>query len=529
MKISQRALGAVLAASVALPSAAAFAKPPAGHPGHGGPMLPAYQDASPAKTGKWTAVAGFPGSTPGTSLLMTDGTVLVHDECTSDWYRLTADPTGSYVNGTWTKAASMPSGYAPLYFASSVLPDGRLLVNGGEYNGSGCPSSPTKLGALFDPAANSWTSVQAPSGWGSIYDAASIVLPNGDEMLQSVISGTMEAIATVAPLPGTTVTWAATGAGKADGNDEEGWTLLPTGDVLTVDTNRNLGQNTPAELYSPTTGRWTGTATAPVVFVDPPSHEIGPAVLLPSGNAFQIGANSCGKAGCAGHTGVYASAAGTWSAGPDLPTIAGQSYDVTDGPAAILPNGHVLVQASPAYTCGSAFCAPSHFFDYDGTTFTQVDDPASAPQTAAYEGRMLVLPTGQILWDSTFEGDLQAYTPKGSPNKGWVPAIKHFPSAVTRGQTNYVLTGHRFHGVSDGAAYGDDAQMNSAYPIVRLTSSVDGHVCFAHVHDHTDKMTSFDIPAASPPAWERACTPGAASLTVVVNGIASAPVSVTIN
>jgi len=38
------------------------------------------------------------------------------------------------VNGTWLQLASLPPGYSPLYFASAVLPDGRLIVEGGEFN-----------------------------------------------------------------------------------------------------------------------------------------------------------------------------------------------------------------------------------------------------------------------------------------------------------------------------------------------------------------------------------------------------------
>jgi len=65
-------------------------------------------------------------------LLLTDGTVLVHSEPNSttttstdysSWYKLTPDAHGSYVNGTWTQVASLPAGYAPLYFGSAVLPD----------------------------------------------------------------------------------------------------------------------------------------------------------------------------------------------------------------------------------------------------------------------------------------------------------------------------------------------------------------------------------------------------------------------
>jgi hypothetical protein len=35
-----------------------------------------------------------------TALLLTDGTVMVHQIESPNWYRLTPDITGSYVNGT---------------------------------------------------------------------------------------------------------------------------------------------------------------------------------------------------------------------------------------------------------------------------------------------------------------------------------------------------------------------------------------------------------------------------------------------
>jgi hypothetical protein len=124
----------------------------------------------------------YPGSFASAPNLLTDGSVMVHDYCGPNWYRLTPDNTGSYVNGTWSAAIPLPSGYGPLYFASETLPDGRLIINGGEYNntGSGCPSSGnfTNLGAIYDPAANSWTNVPPPPG-SIIGDAESVVLPNG--------------------------------------------------------------------------------------------------------------------------------------------------------------------------------------------------------------------------------------------------------------------------------------------------------------------------------------------------------------
>src|SRR5271166_6807212 len=122
----------------------------------------------------------------GNPLLMTDGTVILHETCGRSWYRLTPDQFGSYVNGTWTRIASLPAGYAPLYFGSAVLPDGRVVIEGGEYNApsglSSCQGVWTNLGAIYDPQKNKWTSIAPPTGWSTIGDAQSVILPNGTYM-----------------------------------------------------------------------------------------------------------------------------------------------------------------------------------------------------------------------------------------------------------------------------------------------------------------------------------------------------------
>jgi hypothetical protein len=151
---------------------------------------------SPSFGGTWQTVTQAPASGLTNPLLLTDGTVIFLDYLTGSWYKLTPDISGNYVTGTWSQIASLPSGYEPLYFASAVLPDGRVLIMGGEYNGN-FSAGPvwTSLGAIYDPVANTWTSVSPPSGtgWtntaaagscnGGIGDAASTVLPNGTFML----------------------------------------------------------------------------------------------------------------------------------------------------------------------------------------------------------------------------------------------------------------------------------------------------------------------------------------------------------
>jgi hypothetical protein len=118
-------------------------------------------------------------------LLLTDGTIMMHEACGSRWFRLAPDVNGSYVNGTWSQLASLPDQYRPLYYASAILPDGRVIMNGGEYNntGSGCKAVWTTKGAIYDPLANTWAMVAPPSGWSTIGDAQSTVLANGQYML----------------------------------------------------------------------------------------------------------------------------------------------------------------------------------------------------------------------------------------------------------------------------------------------------------------------------------------------------------
>ena len=65
---------------------------------------------------------------PNNPLLLTDGTVILADAGCQDRWKLTPDEFGSYVNGTWTQLASLPDGYSPLYYASAVLPDGRVII-----------------------------------------------------------------------------------------------------------------------------------------------------------------------------------------------------------------------------------------------------------------------------------------------------------------------------------------------------------------------------------------------------------------
>ena len=85
-------------------------------------------------TGSWTKLTNQPTFNTDSANLLTDGTVLVHQYNSNVWWKLTPDINGSYSTVPGPRLASMQTDYAPLYFANAVLPDGRLIVEGGEYN-----------------------------------------------------------------------------------------------------------------------------------------------------------------------------------------------------------------------------------------------------------------------------------------------------------------------------------------------------------------------------------------------------------
>jgi len=122
-------------------------------------------------------------------LLLTDGTVMVEAGDRVHWMRLTPDAHGSYVNGSWQSLPQSVMGTPRLYFASQVLPSGKVWVLGGEYSGIGLAQNVTGSGEVFDPATNRWAPI-APfpsqpdcvrvSQFNAVVTAASPVISNID-------------------------------------------------------------------------------------------------------------------------------------------------------------------------------------------------------------------------------------------------------------------------------------------------------------------------------------------------------------
>jgi len=454
-------------------------------------------------------LAHQPPDGAGIAFLLTDGTVLAQGNLGSDWWKLIPDSTGSYVNGTWLQMASLPTGYAPDAFASAVLPDGRLVISGGEYNNGNFLL--TNLGAIYDPKANTWTAIPAPAGWNTIGDSPSVVRANGNFIVGQKLT---ESVAEFEP---TTLTWTVLkSTGKNHFNSEEGWTLMPDRTILTADVKTAPN----SEVYSPVTGTWSSAGSTIVDLHSPttvtgclpypggcyyPPGEIGPQILRPDGTVFVAG--STPKGGKSGHTAVYHPASGTtpakWVVGPDFPT----GDDAGDSSAVLLPSGNVLVYGNSGTD-----------YEFDGTNLKATSITAGTP--------ILILPTGQAFVEGSSVG---VYNATGTYQAAWAPVITKFPATVTRGST-YSISGKQFNGLSQAAAFGDEFETATNYPLVRITNSTTGHVFYAKTHDHSTMAvatgsqivsTRFDVPAD--------VETGTCTLQVVANGIPSKAVTVTVN
>ncbi len=507
---------------------------------HVDPLPPARRRATsppstrvPAGSGVWATITPPTGFNPGSMLLLTNGSVMIHADNSDQWELLTPDASGSYVNGSWSALPNSPcigaspcTPYAPQYYGSAVLSDGRVVIQGGEYNGSGTTAETTD-GAIYDPATNSWTALTPPSGWTSVGDAPSALLTNGTMMLGDCCNEPTD----TAEFNASTSSWTA-GPSNGNQNAEEGWTLLPSGNLLGVNVVSSTSTSSVTDLFNATSASWGSGPSTPDPIANTVASEEGPQLLLPgTASMLAVGAGTAGSAGggagensTPGVTDVYDTATGTWSSGPSFPTIGGYGYDVADGPGAVLPDGDALVMASPG-----TYEMPSQFFDINITsatgagTMTQVANPAGASTDSSYFGRMIVLPTGQVLWDDGT--NIAVYTDSGQPQTAWRPTVTSVPTGLAASGT-YTVSGTQLSGLDQGSAYGDDNQDATNYPLVQITNIASGTVTYATTSNFssysiapgTHSSASFALPSGTPT--------GPSTLEVIANGIASTPVPI---
>ena len=312
----------------------------------------------------------------------------------------TPDAAGGYLNGNWTKVKSARN--APLYFASAVLKNGQVIVAGGKQNNG----QPADLCAaeLYDPVSDTWTDLPVPDGWKAIGDAPCCVLPDGNLLLGSI---TDSGCALFNPQART---WTPTSGNKRNATSTgETWTLLPDGTVLSAVCNLHPS----CQRY--VDGKWIDESDTVPDLVEDASKEIGPAILLPDGRVFAIGAT--------GATSLFTPNAnrgqrGTWKKGPDFPPVNALNQGAKDAPACLLPNGRVLCCVGPVDGKPDTYDGPTTFFEYDPEPGTLTQLPGQPPNSTrpTRMARLLLLPNGSVLF-SDGTTILRVYEPDGTPNR----------------------------------------------------------------------------------------------------------------
>jgi len=525
-------------------------------------------------------------------ILLTDGSVMVQGfNPGNNWMRLRPDSTGSYINGTWSNLASMST--PRLYYGSNVLTSGKVWLLGGEYSGFPLLLNITNTGEIYDPLTDAWSPIARHPEPQFGDDPTMLVGHNKilagsfstrNTYLYDIASNTWSG-----PIPKV----------YDDPSDEETWVKLPHGGVLTYDLFQSIRTGGAyAERYDFQANRWVGispsdgtaSGTIPQLSSATLGAELGGVVHLTDGRIFVIGAT--------GHTAFYTLSTNTWTPGPDIiGTLSGRSaiFGADDAPAAVMPNGHVLLSAdagpsgftstgnittgsniitnipstailqvgwkaqgtgipsnafitsvdsasqvhinnaatatitNDSIQWGGIFSNPVQIFDFDSATNTispvspSISDPILAT-TSAFVTRMLVLPTGQVLFSDSSR-QLWIYTPDGGPDEAARPIID---TITYDGRGVFTLTGRQLNGQSAGSSYGDDAESDENYPIVRLVRA--GIVYYGRTSNWSNtgvatgdvtETVNFTLPA-------QLTTPGDYSVEVIGAGIASFPGSLSI-
>jgi hypothetical protein len=299
--------------------------------------------------------------------------------------------------------------------------------------------------------------------------------------------------------------------------DECGWAMLADGSIITVDKCSRASQR-----YIPSLNQWIPDATLPVLIWNENPHgtnsgpgcEIGPTLTLPNGQVFV----AAGTSSNALYTPSGSTSPGVWTAGPVTP----DNLQSADASGAVMPNGKVLFMT--ASNCFNGGCdAPWHFFEYDYSvgppgSLTEVSAPPTGfDGSGLFIAFMLDLPDGTVLLSGA-SSQLYIYQPGGSPLASWKPTIQ---SVTENADGSYYLAGTGLNGVTEGANEGDDGQMATDYPLVRLADG-SGHVYYARTYN----WSSTTIQTGSAPESAYFKLPpnlpsGSYSLVVVANGIAS--------
>jgi hypothetical protein len=466
--------------------------------------------------------------------LLTNGKILVqttNDSEIANWWTITPDIDGNYYDGTWTQVARIPN-YNPWAYNGAVLHSGNFFVTGGEVNFSDAKvfEENNNKSYIYNVSSNTWTEVAPPNNgqgiWAHIAAPPFVKLADGRIMIGNFSDRDPSSSHESMLFNETTMKWTLTGTNKTGMNSEAGFSLLPNDKVLTVNTD---GGGITAEIYDPATGLWSKTGALPVALSN---GEIGPALALPSGKTLAQGAT--------GANALYNPVTNTWAAAPNFPKLNnGMQLSAPDNPTAILPNGNLLTVTSyiARDTGNMDIMGPARYFEYDVSSnawLPVIDDLMLPPSSSSsVYMKMLPLPNGQVMVinmrANPGSGGIAFYTSKGSPNSSWAPVVDKISDAALTPGKSFSVSGKQLSGLTQGATFGDEFESATNYPLVRVVNNSSHHVFYATTSNFSTTSIAPMVPSTFDFTIGSNFENGPSKMYVVANGIASAPVDVTIS
>jgi hypothetical protein len=312
-----------------------------------------------------------------TATLLPNGKVLIVGGCDGgcdDLYYAPSAELYDPATGSFSPRPSL-SGYCCNSHTATLLPNGKVLIAGGQYIGQ--YASGYSTGAeLYDAASDMFSS------GGSLtmerFAHTATLLPNGKVLITGGWSSLTPA-ELYDPANGTSSATGSLGTGRS----QHTATLLPNGKVL-IAGGFNGSYLTSAELYDPASGTFSATGSLGTV------RDYHTATLLPNGKVLIAGGRTTGNAYLTSAE-MYDPASGTFSNTASLGT-ARENHTAT-----LLPSGKVLVAGG----YNGALMTSAELYDA-GLGYSDLRRPVvSAPST-------LVQPAAITLSGSGFRGDSEA-------------------------------------------------------------------------------------------------------------------------